>query len=301
MSTDLALDGASIRARRRAALKALRPPKLPPLFASEAQLCAAFIAWAEHHGWKAYAETTGWDIVLVNGQGVQIGVQAKMTLNVEVLDQAMPDVYYSNDLKGGPDYRAILVPCGDKGTHLLEALGLGLFEPVDERRNNGGEQPAGLLSFHQQLPDFKPRREIEGRDDIAIHYSLSGRTGQHLRAWHDWNPVKRIELPEFVPDVVAGASGPVQLTKWKIGALKIAALLELRGHVTRSDFVWAGIHMSRWTQPPHYWLRKVNGSRGAWYAPEPLPFVGQHPQVYPQVLEKVREHLASSGAPLLAL
>ena len=54
-------------------------------FRSEADLCAAFLAALEREHakkWMAYAETAGWDILLVRlKDGFQIGIQAKLALN----------------------------------------------------------------------------------------------------------------------------------------------------------------------------------------------------------------------------
>ena len=59
-------------------------------FASEADLCAAFLAWAARTapGVACYAEWAGWDILLVYPEGFQLGIQAKLRLNAEVIGQA---------------------------------------------------------------------------------------------------------------------------------------------------------------------------------------------------------------------
>ena len=72
---------------------------------NEAALCAAFIE-ALPKEWTAYAETAGYDIVLVGPGGVQIGVEAKLTLNAKVLAQIIDGRKYC---RPGPDFRAVLV------------------------------------------------------------------------------------------------------------------------------------------------------------------------------------------------
>ena len=57
-------------------------------FATEAALCQAFVEWAAPQGWIAYAETAGWDLLLVAPSGHQMGVQAKLSLNAKVIAQA---------------------------------------------------------------------------------------------------------------------------------------------------------------------------------------------------------------------
>lgn len=250
-------------------------------FATEADLCAAFIAWVRatagtySHGikcptWTPYAETAGWDILLVGGDGTQIGVQAKKRFNLKVLDQTLPGSW--DAWRGeGPDYRAVLVPDGDASAdHLCSALGLTLFRP--SRYCYGGS------------------RCIEFGPGLNMEHGNGG--------WHYWNPERRHPLPEFVPDVVAGASWPVQLTKWKIAALRIAARIELRGFVTRQDFCEAGIDIRRWIGPGG-WL-KPGLQSGQFIAGPGLAFAAQHPDVYPQVLESERKKMTPSAEPLFA-
>ncbi len=60
-------------------------------FKTEAELCAAFIEYAQRgEAWTAYAETCGWDILLVRkADGFQIGIQAKLNYNMKVLSQCL--------------------------------------------------------------------------------------------------------------------------------------------------------------------------------------------------------------------
>jgi len=54
-------------------------------FATEADLCAAFLACVPAT-WQAYPESCGFDIVLAHKEtGAQIGIEAKLTLNAKVL------------------------------------------------------------------------------------------------------------------------------------------------------------------------------------------------------------------------
>ena len=99
--------------------------KKAPAFATEADLCASFISWAEPQGWVAYPEWADFDILLVHNDGTQIGVQAKLKFNLQVLSQIAADSAWW-PTKVGPDYLAILVPeC--TSTHLCVALGVTVF------------------------------------------------------------------------------------------------------------------------------------------------------------------------------
>jgi hypothetical protein len=82
--------------------------------------------------------------------------------------------------------------------------------------------------------------------------------------WFEMAPIRRHDLPEYVPDVAAGSSSPIQLTKWKIAAIKIAITLERRGYVTRLDFKKQGIDHRRWLAVGTNWLRAVDGKFVAW-------------------------------------
>ena len=94
-------------------------------YATEAELVAAFCAlidparWARNPSdaprWTQYHETAGWDLLLVNPDGVQIGIEAKLSLNPKVLDQALPGRWGE---ERGPDYRAVLVPADGLQHHM---------------------------------------------------------------------------------------------------------------------------------------------------------------------------------------
>ena len=93
-------------------------------------------------------------------------------------------------------------------------------------------------------------------------------------------PQTRCVLPDYVPDVVAGASAPVALTAWKVNAIKLAILLETRP-VTRSDFQALGLSPSRWTDPWTGWLQKT--PRG-YVRGERMPdFQKQHPRNWEEI------------------
>lgn len=248
--------------------------KKQPAYATEAALCADFIRWAKSEAgtimfgvktpvWTPYAETAGWDILLVAEDGTQIGIQAKLKFNMKVLHQCLPGCW--DDWRDtGPDYRAVLVPDRDVAySDICAALGLMLFTPTRIGWGDAGFAP-GL--------DFQ-----------------HGNGG-----WHYWSPRKRHNLPEYVPDVVAGASGPVQLTTWKIAALRIAATLEVRGFVTKKDFGEYRIDSRRWTGPGGWLVPKSERMQdaGRFVRGPALDFDRQHPTVYATVLAEIREKLA---------
>jgi hypothetical protein len=84
----------------------------------------------------------------------------------------------------------------------------------------------------------------------------------------------------------------VQLTQWKIGALKLTALLEIRGFVTRADFKTVGIDHRRWVNDPN-WL--VPTDRPGQFARGPeLRFDQQHPMVYAEIRAEIEKQQKGS-------
>jgi hypothetical protein len=223
-------------------------------FATEVDLCARFIAGLEK-GWTPYAETSGWDILLVRDQdGFQIGIEAKLKLNLDVINQAIEDSIYWVD-HAGPDCRAVLVPEGEAGfDRIADYIGITIIR-VRPPYEKGISGPV----FTPYLPKLK---------EDWMHSE-----------WHEWCPAKRHTLPEYVPDVAAGSSAPVQLTSWKIAAIKIMVTLEQRGYVTREDFKALKIDHRRWLKP-NSWLVVENGRYVRGHMPD---FKAQHPKVYEQI------------------
>lgn len=216
---------------------------------TEADLCAGFIAVAKEFGWTAYPEFAGFDFVLVRN-GIQIGFQAKLRFNAKLIAQITPEMYWSPD-RSGPHYRAVLVNEYDGGcNHLCILLGFAYF-----------------YRFGDEYPNAK----------VVLGDDLNSRLPQ----WADV-PLK---LPDYIPDVAAGASGPIQLTTWKIGALKVCAIAEMRGWVGKSDFQFAGIDHRRWVAAKWAVL-----SDGRYIISAPFP--AQHPVVYEQIKAEMKEQAA---------
>lgn len=243
-------------------------PKPKP-FAKESDLCAAFIA-AVGPDWTSYAETASYDILLVrNADGFQIGIQAKLKLNPLVLAQAIDDTMYRVD-HDQPDCRAVLVPRGEVNVglgYLCAYVGVTIIRM--ETPSPGRYTPS--LTRYRFFQPFLP--------EIGKEWSE--------QEWYEQAPERRCGLPEYVPDVVAGSSSPVQLTAWKINALKIAALIEVNGFVTRQDFKHLNIDHRRWTARGNRWLRVENGR----YVPDShLPdFKSQHPVVFKQIIADAKK------------
>ena len=202
-------------------------------YATEAEMVQAFVAevgrknglaWRDQK-WVVYAETGGFDLLLVEeSTGLQVGIEAKLSLNAKVLAQALPQRSYWADT--GPDYRAVLVPsqkCQHHMTELAAALGITVIT-IRPSEHRYGDQVSIINPTHLPSQDFS-----------------------HDYGWFAFVPAQRVTLPEYIPDVSGGHAAPVALTIWKIKAIKLMVLLDRRGYVTRHDMKLLQISPSRWT------------------------------------------------------
>jgi hypothetical protein len=235
-------------------------------FKTEAELCARFIS-ALPDGWTPFAETCGWDILLVRGaDGFQIGIEAKLRLNTEVISQAIEEygAFYADH--PGPDCRAVLVPSCEPGgfERICKYIGLTIIYVKSD-----AEVDEGKRRYYDTPKVFEP--------------GLPGDThGTNDRKWFEWAPARRHDLPAYIPDVIAGSRSPIQLTSWKIGAIKIAIILERRGYLLRSDFKHVNIDHRRWLPSGNGWLVL---DAGVYRAAVGFPdFKTQHPRNYEEIL-----------------
>jgi hypothetical protein len=238
-------------------------------FKTEAELCAAFTAWvaARRPDLKCYAECDGWDLLVVYPDGVQLGIQAKLRLNAEVIMQAVPSDWHSQH---GPEFRAVLVP-EERGAFigLARHCGLVVF--------------AGRTDWSRHYEQFGP--------DLTPHnpYGLP---------WVDWCPETRCTVPEFATDSVAGSPSPITLTQWKTGALRVLAELEVAGKITRQTMRAFRVDQRRWIQMG--WLKSTE-TRGTYVIDHRPPFADQHPTAYAAILSERRAKEAEASVPAGAI
>lgn len=242
-------------------------------FKTEAEMCAAFIRHVPTT-WLVYSETGGFDIVLSRiSDGLQIGIEAKLTLNAKVIDQVTEG--YWGVTREGPDMRAVLIPWGRAGSfsRICQLLGITVIEQSSKAQYQSW--------WHSNKEKFRPQLPDNAKRD---YYWLSD-------GWHEWMPGKRLTLPDYIPDVAAGRSAPTQLTEWKIKAIKLSIILEKRGYVLRSDFGHLKLSASRWIVP-HGMLQRTE-IKGRYIAGKYTPnFRKAHPRNYAEIeadYEKWRE------------
>lgn len=250
----------------------------------ESELCADFAAWAKHYGWAVYPETEGWDLLLVDQQGRQLGIEAKLTLNPKVIQQAIGDGggFYGADI--GPDHRGILVPEVGPLAPIASFLGVEVFY--------------GQRSGHRRWDHEKGclGDEVKYSSPHFNRFQWGAYNRQLTAGMFDWNPEKRHPLPEYVNEQPGGVPGPIQLSEWKIGALKVMALLEVRGWVDRKDVRRLGCDPRRFCAGDGWLTAQGEGRWGIGRVPR---FDLQHPTAYADILAKTREQYPTPDALVL--
>ena len=258
-----------------------RAADIKAVFPTEAALCDQFIAdMRAIGGWTLYPETAGFDILAVYDKtGHQLGIEAKLALNAKVADQILPADYSGVD--EGPDFRAVIVPFVGEASHgiskMLGILGVMVWTP--EQNWRGGRE---VFDFARALDKW---HHGNGKADRRCYDTADGELHSWDRSWHDWNPARRCRLPEIVPEVRAGVPAPLQLTPWKIGALRVLAELELDGYVTAKSVREHGVDARRFCASDG-WLQSLGGGR--WGKGTIPAFDQQHPAAYAQVLAEAK-------------
>lgn len=249
-------------------------------FTKEADLCDAFLSCVPVD-WTPYNETGGYDIVLVHDTGVQIGIEAKLTLNAKVLNQVIPR---RSMRQGGafPDFLAVLVGSYSADMKALsDALQITVLTVIPKWEYpkhyplwQGPPQKRFELDWNRGLPEFR----ANGYQPEQYHNRWFDSEN-----WYDQAPVRRIELPEYVPNVQAGCPSPQVLSTWKIKAMKVCIWVERNKTITRQHFKALMIDPNRWMNG--YWLKKTE-TRGVWEAGEHMPtetYRAQHPETFSEI------------------
>lgn len=206
-----------MRRHRRIKLKYKNP------YISEKELCDVFIKCAKENGWKVYPETSGFDILIV--KDIQIGIQAKLKSNVEVLAQVIygqqqPSNIHYKYKNPSPHIRAVLVPhASSEFKQVANALNIFVIE-------------GAILTC-----DIETMTPYYAKNIINI----DGYNKKHLII-----PDKLCWVPEIEFDTPAGVKSPKSITEWKIKAVKICLLLHERGFITQQDFKDAKLSITLW-------------------------------------------------------
>lgn len=204
-------------------------------YKTEADLCDAFVAVAAQAGWQAYPECGNWDLLMVR-DGIQVGIEAKLRCNIDVLAQAVQysGAPYVNVPQ--PHYRGVLVP---SATFAMKTV-------------------CASLRLHRW--DHQWITDRYDRGDLGLHEGYL------------FGSENRVELPEVAIQTSGGCPSPKLMSKWRINALRICILFEEQGYLTRADILDGGCDPGRWTQ---FWMvpdGQVMGTKGRMvtrYVPNP--------------------------------
>jgi len=226
-------------------------------FDSERAVCDLLRVVARDLSWTAYPEQGGWDVLLVLPDGTQVGVQAKLRANLEVLAQCVV-----RPRSPAPDVRAVLVPVDVSDAFHVVARELDVAL-LDAERLDGGpwSDDAGARAVRMGLT-VGPGYLAEAVSEAPRRVPTSG------RVW----------TPPFVPDVPAGVPSPRTVSPWRVSAARFCAELRAGLEVTRRDIAARGMNPSTWMR----WLDRVPGSSPARYvARRPHAWRGVHDDSLP--------------------
>ena len=208
------------------------PPDELASCAPEQALCYEFIDEALAQGWTVLPEypNSRFDLLLIAGEGcsttgvvpgTQVGVQAKMQLNVELLGQMHRAVRYMQ--YPGPDYVVGLVPAKPRteNEHVLEEtfrkLDYGLFYNYERFEAHGSR--------------WNRRREnLSHMLHFGAHYKFG----------------KRIKVPDFHFWTEPGVAGPSAMTDWKQRSIRFCIELAAAGGLTYKEFKTHRMHVQTW-------------------------------------------------------
>lgn len=176
----------------------------------EYEMCDEFIKLNSEH-FDIYPECYGFDIYMFcKESGTQFGIQAKLSMNINVVTQAINSIYsYNRELKKyGPHYNCILTPTSE--SRVCEHLNILSIEPN--------------TNLHYTLKDNYRLKHI---------YNVS--VNEHAC---------RYDKPEVRLNGSAGVPSPRNLSRWRISALKLMILYEKQGYILSSDVRKLGLNVS---------------------------------------------------------
>lgn len=176
-------------------------------FASEAALCEVLRLVVHGLGWTFYPEQGGWDALLVLPDETQVGIQAKLRANVDVLAQSIVPLR-----SVGPDIHAVLVPtCSIAFSDVAKELDV-------------------LVLNGSHLREFGENHLIGAITRAPRRTHLPG------RCW----------LPPYVPTNPAGVPAPRSVGPWRIAAAKLCAELRQGLQPTNAYIRELGMSPATW-------------------------------------------------------
>ncbi len=252
------------------------PPHLLECAAEQA-LCYDFIDEAQLMGWKVFPEypDSTFDLLLVAEDGcftegvkpgTQIGVQAKMHANLDLLRQMLN---VSEQRKRGPDYFVALVPAAPK---------------------TDGERTVARALKRMHLGFFYVYEYFDGNHNRAIkrkNLLTTKHFGSHQK--HQ----EQIVLPEVDTWTEPGVASPSPVSTWMMRAIKFCMELERLGAADYIEFGRHKMHVQRWIDAN--WVIQ-DGRQGRRFlyklnpgSPGDRPDL-RHPDIKLQLERKLKKH-----------
>jgi hypothetical protein len=233
-------------------------------FETEAAVCERLIADAKVGGWTAYPEQGDWDLLLVRRR-VQVGVQAKLVGNLEVLLQALPAPARPS-ICTGPQYRAIVVGRWPGRTPKAQ----------QDRRNQIAALAMRLRVLVLEPPLLGNGNWLRGGWPSPNIGRPLWRFGQERIdwRWYRWRTTEPVWTPPFVPDLPAGVPAPQSVSAFQIAAVRLERLGAERGWVCLDDARAVQAEVGgRWnpqTLLSRFWTcsgKRIEGSRQCQWTP----------------------------------
>lgn len=192
-------------------------------FLSEADLCKQFSEYAVREGWMVCNEHEGWDMMLHReSTGEQLGIQAKLLGNVQVVWQAFRGMQRERT----PDVGVVLVP---KASPELRGVCLALGLAVAESNTSRSDLAAGYYHFEVTMP--------VGKEETRMR--------------------QRCSVPKHPNEAPAGVPSPRKFTKYTERELRLEVLFHRRGGwVNTKDFQRVGLRTTN--LPP--WLCRTRSN-----------------------------------------
>lgn len=187
-------------------------------FRLESDLCDYFMGLARDSNWQVYPEQNDWDMIIVRNK-IQVGIQAKLIANNDVLLQALPKLPYK---KIGPHYRAVLIS-GYRG------------RTVKARNENRKDFYALANYLKLVVIDTTLDNLIVCGPTYNFHktgYNMGYQL--NLRYYH-CRPSEIEWYPPFIPILPAGVPSPVKVSKWKLAVLDLREIELEKGYICLAD------------------------------------------------------------------
>lgn len=219
---------------------------------TEAELCAEFTKVARANGWEVYAETGGWDLLLVWTGDAPVLVYDSGHRELELHNG--PEEGFSGSKLAAMEDEIELAPGDQWG---IQAKLRGSFEVIDQALVGVQWVERGRTQ-RMAAPDFRSVL-VPSASAPFLHICSHLRLGvvtplitDVYRPTYRWTTRLQHTLPPIVPSWTGGAPSPKSLSHWRVQALKICARLRAGEILMRKDFKEYEINIKTFVQ--RHWI-----------------------------------------------